>query len=255
MYVSHIRIMAMLHTGVWVNTFIYLNAYVCAPTYAHAHPLTQRGLYTYTLTIYIDTYSLIPTPTLTDTHTPIPSHIPTYTEIHNTGTRSYIDDHIHTIMNYYIFYTHTWACEFTHAHRDIHCDTHTHTHMQPLKCTYISHTKTCPRTYTHTLRSTRLRIYKFTPHPQTHTYPSIHPHVHLYIYTETRKHIHTYIYIHSHSYMVSQTPSWITSYLTHPHREHLKNIIFTNPSARVGYESRSIFKRSLIGLNSEFSFS
>ena len=31
--------------------------------------------------------------------------------------------------------------------------------------------------------------------------------------------------------------------------------IFTNPSARVGYDTRSIFKRSLTGLNSEFSFS
>ena len=30
---------------------------------------------------------------------------------------------------------------------------------------------------------------------------------------------------------------------------------FTNPSARVGYDTRSIFKRSLTGLNSEFSFS
>ena len=32
-------------------------------------------------------------------------------------------------------------------------------------------------------------------------------------------------------------------------------IIFTNPSARTGYDTRSIFKRSLTGLNSEFSFS
>ena len=31
--------------------------------------------------------------------------------------------------------------------------------------------------------------------------------------------------------------------------------IFTNPSARAGYDTRSIFKRSLTGLNSEFSFS
>ena len=30
---------------------------------------------------------------------------------------------------------------------------------------------------------------------------------------------------------------------------------FTNPSARAGYDTRSIFKRSLAGLNSEFSFS
>ena len=32
-------------------------------------------------------------------------------------------------------------------------------------------------------------------------------------------------------------------------------ILFTNPSAREGYDTRSIFKRSLTGLNSEFSFS
>ena len=32
-------------------------------------------------------------------------------------------------------------------------------------------------------------------------------------------------------------------------------IIFTNPSARTGYVTRSIFKRSLTGLNSEYSFS
>ena len=31
-------------------------------------------------------------------------------------------------------------------------------------------------------------------------------------------------------------------------------IIFTNPSARAGYDTRSIFKRSLTGLNSEYSF-
>ena len=32
-------------------------------------------------------------------------------------------------------------------------------------------------------------------------------------------------------------------------------ILYTNPSARAGYDTRSIFKRSLTGLNSEFSFS
>ena len=32
-------------------------------------------------------------------------------------------------------------------------------------------------------------------------------------------------------------------------------VLFTNPSAREGYDTRSIFKRSLTGLNSEFSFS
>ena len=31
--------------------------------------------------------------------------------------------------------------------------------------------------------------------------------------------------------------------------------IYTNPSARAGYDTRSIFNRSLTGFNSEFSFS
>ena len=31
--------------------------------------------------------------------------------------------------------------------------------------------------------------------------------------------------------------------------------IFTNPSARTGYDTRSIFKWGLTGFNSEFSFS
>ena len=34
-----------------------------------------------------------------------------------------------------------------------------------------------------------------------------------------------------------------------------ERVIFTNPSARAGYDTRSIFKRSLTGLKSEFSFS
>ena len=32
-------------------------------------------------------------------------------------------------------------------------------------------------------------------------------------------------------------------------------ILFTNPSTRAGYDTRSIFKQSLTGLNSEFYFS
>ena len=34
-----------------------------------------------------------------------------------------------------------------------------------------------------------------------------------------------------------------------------REVLFTNPSARAGYDTRSVFKRSLTGLNSEFSFS
>ena len=38
-------------------------------------------------------------------------------------------------------------------------------------------------------------------------------------------------------------------------RKSIWRVLFTNPSARAGYDTRSIFKRSLTGLNSEFSFS
>ena len=41
---------------------------------------------------------------------------------------------------------------------------------------------------------------------------------------------------------------WFWHYIIH-------ESIFTNPSVRAGYDTRSIFKRSLTGLNSEFSFS
>ena len=34
-----------------------------------------------------------------------------------------------------------------------------------------------------------------------------------------------------------------------------ETILFTNPSTRAGYDTRSIFKWSLTGFNSEFSFS
>ena len=38
-------------------------------------------------------------------------------------------------------------------------------------------------------------------------------------------------------------------------RSQSEKVLFTNPSARAGYDTRSVFKRSLTGLNSEFSFS
>ena len=39
------------------------------------------------------------------------------------------------------------------------------------------------------------------------------------------------------------------------HPSEMNKILFTNPSTQAGYDTRSIFKRSLTGLNSEFSFS
>ena len=37
--------------------------------------------------------------------------------------------------------------------------------------------------------------------------------------------------------------------------DNIRNILFTNPSVLEGYDILSIFKQSLTGLNSEFSFS
>ena len=52
---------------------------------------------------------------------------------------------------------------------------------------------------------------------------------------------------------------WISYLTARPGRSSICyvyfEVLFTNPSARAGYDTRSIFKRSLTGLNSEFSFS
>ena len=53
----------------------------------------------------------------------------------------------------------------------------------------------------------------------------------------------------------SRTGVWDGSVSNRLNLRHCHFILFTNPSARVGYDTRSIFKRSLTGLNSEFSFS
>ena len=58
-----------------------------------------------------------------------------------------------------------------------------------------------------------------------------HTNTHAHRLTHTHTHTHTHIYIYIYMYII------------------------THPSARVGYNTRSIFKRSLTGLNSEFSFS
>ena len=46
----------------------------------------------------------------------------------------------------------------------------------------------------------------------------------------------------------------IWPYIQMGYAQHRIMILFTNPSARVGYDTRSIFKQSLTGLKSEFSF-
>ena len=61
--------------------------------------------------------------------------------------------------------------------------------------------------------------------------------IYIYIYTDTNTCIFVYVCLHVCICMCVCV------------------IQFTNPSARAGYDTRSIFKWSLTGLNSEFSFS
>ena len=62
---------------------------------------------------------------------------------------------------------------------------------------------------------------------------------------------------HCHPLILTQINWFII--LSNRHQIHwlisLNDILFTNPSARTGYDTRSIFKWSLTGVNSEFSFS
>ena len=54
---------------------------------------------------------------------------------------------------------------------------------------------------------------------------------------------------------IAQTPLKELQLTLKKGEEKERLILFTNPSTRAGYDTRSIFKQSLTGLNSEFSFS
>ena len=61
--------------------------------------------------------------------------------------------------------------------------------------------------------------------------------------------IYIYIYIYKNIYIYIQSKFGNLIYI------YIYISYLPNPSARAGYDTRSIFKRSLTGLNSEFSFS
>ena len=67
--------------------------------------------------------------------------------------------------------------------------------------------------------------------------PAVYLRMHLDIHVCTTSHPRTNTHTYIHTY-------------THTHTD-----IFTNPSARAGYNTRSGFQRSLTDLNSEFFFS
>ena len=83
---------------------------------------------------------------------------------------------------------------------------------------------------------------------QTHKQPSyslIYIYIYIYIYSDTfRKSLNVSLFV-PHIWLNIMADCLL----------NLGKVLFTNPSARAGYDTRSIFKRSLTGLNSEFSFS
>ena len=61
--------------------------------------------------------------------------------------------------------------------------------------------------------------------------------------------------IYMYMYMYSAIQHMVDVFTGYLALDYHRIILFTNPSARPGYDTKSIFKRSLTGLNSEFSFS
>ena len=66
----------------------------------------------------------------------------------------------------------------------------------------------------------------------------------IFIYEYSKLYIYIYIYIYINLFLIVSKFCKIWEV-----------IIFSNPSTQAGYDTRSIFKQSLTGLNSEFSFS
>ena len=94
----------------------------------------------------------------------------------------------------------------------------------------------------------------------THTHTHTHTHIYIYIYiysvkllSESRKLPLVGFDLKNCQISINQFIFQKTSCQTAVALLFL--IIFTNPSTRAGYDIRSIFKRSLTGFNSEFSFS
>ena len=92
-----------------------------------------------------------------------------------------------------------------------------------------------------------------------------HAYIYIFIWIHVCIHLYPqyiYIYIYIYIYHVTEkTDWWATKLPSYDNCRFLQDFryiyiyIYTNPSARAGYDTRSIFKWSLTGLNSEFSFS
>ena len=127
--------------------------------------------------------------------------------------------------------------------------THTlHTHTLSLSLSH-THTLSLSLSLSHTHTHNTLHTHSLSPtHTQTHTH-TLHRHTHSLSLSHT--HTLSLSLTHTHSLSLSHTHTYICIGFS----AYIIMILFTNPSARAGYNTRSIFKRSLTGLNSEFSFS
>ena len=80
-------------------------------------------------------------------------------------------------------------------------------------------------------------------------YICIFTHVWIFMYICVDIHVYIYVCVCIYMYIYMVVYTYMCVY------EYFGITIFTNPSAWAGYDTRSIFKQSLTGLNSEFSFS
>ena len=117
--------------------------------------------------------------------------------------------------------------------------------------------------YTHThhpFTTVHMYSYIYVPTP-THIYCNILTHTHtqrMLTHTLALIYLSPYLYIYICIFTLAQlTTTKVEQGWRYINRSLtvFSQVLFTNPSARAGYDTRSIFKRSLTGLNSEFSFS
>ena len=124
----------------------------------------------------------------------------------------------------------------------MHIYIHTDRHWNTLKCIHVwSYAKTDISTQTHT----RKHINRYVMHMDSHTHMA-KAYIEKYAHVHIHPHIHTHVSVHTYNHIFTETNTYTST--------HTRTYILTNPSVRVGYDTRSIFKRSLTGLKSEFSF-
>ena len=96
--------------------------------------------------------------------------------------------HTHTLTQYTLTHSLTFACSITHTHILTH--THPYSHTQTLERTH-SHTRTHNHTLAYSLIHARTHIHSLThTHIPTHTHILTHTHTHTHIHMQIKSPVH-----------------------------------------------------------------